>query len=273
MKHTLSIYRGNQKERSKLINKRNNPDYDATQTEEKTTAEQPSKLGSLQVLLSFVGKSPAVEQTSTFLGRKLPTLVIEYIIKFFDSTSKIVCTRLLSKAAPVPRSKLSVAMKALSDRLRPAVFVKPMSMAMTMSTTTAADPGAASTGNAAGQSSSIPSPVAAAPAGVPSAAVTVTSTATVHTTATGTGGAGTGTVGTGADVEAPAICHTADSPAVGTAVAVAVAVPVSSSLQEGESSASSTMAPLHHRRVPVVIIMLACGLITIGGVVRMMTDG
>ena len=69
------------------------------------------------------------------------------------------------------------------------------------------------------------------------------------------------------DIEAPV----ADvSSATG---AVAVAVPVASSQDEGGDNAPLLMVRLHHRRVPLAVVMVACGLITFFSVARMMIDG
>ncbi len=76
----------------------------------------------------------------------------------------------------------------------------------------------------------------------------------------------------GVDVEAPAVRHTADTSPAAAAMVVAVAVPIPS--QEG-GNAPPTMPHLHphHRRVPLVVVMVACGLITFFSVARMMIDG
>ena len=131
MKRTLAVFHGKTKERETLL------DGTSTNTTYRTTTVTPNShekvSGSLQLLLSFVDRTSAGGDQGLFLNHSLPNHVIQHIVSYVDARTSLVVTQLLSKQQNTTTgmrrlgSRMQSAMKALSQSLRPAIFVHPVS--------------------------------------------------------------------------------------------------------------------------------------------------
>ena len=132
MKRTLAVFHGKTKEREGLL------DGASTNTTYRTITVTPNShekvSGSLQLLLSFVDRASTGGDQGLFLNHSLPNHIIQHIVSYVDARTSLVVTHLLSKQQNTTTtgmrrlgSRMQSAMKALSQSLRPAIFVHPVS--------------------------------------------------------------------------------------------------------------------------------------------------
>ena len=127
MKRTLAVFHGKTKEREALLDGTSTNTYRATSI---TPSSGGKASGSLELLLSFVDRSSSDE--ALFLNHSLPNHVIHQIVSYLDTRTSLTVTHMLSKqqhpttAMHRLGSRMQSAMKALSQSLRPAIFVHPV---------------------------------------------------------------------------------------------------------------------------------------------------
>lgn len=225
-----------------------------------TEDNEEGALGSMRLLMSFASqREPSLPETSNkplFLSRPLPARAVDRILAFLDARSRAVATRLVSKSCCSSSGSpsgdgagLLQAMRTLSRKLRPAVFVKPVS-----GTPTLAVGGAVSSPSA---------DVEAAAASSSSSSNNFYSSSSNTSCNSNWGDSSYQTVA----AEMPMAVAVPVS--VGVGVGAERGSTVDANADAATQLAAAPLAGQRHRRLPAVVLLVACGLAALCGVLRL----